>query len=67
MGFNSTLQLPVALQANFKNDNEFVLHYNQLCRINNFYFDFIINGNNVTTIMVEASNLMKINIKSSFK
>jgi hypothetical protein len=30
LSFDSTLQLPVALQANFKNENEFVLHFNQL-------------------------------------
>ena len=34
LGFDSTLQLPVALQASFTNQNEFILHFNQLCRIN---------------------------------
>ncbi len=67
LGFDSTLQLPVALQANFKNENEFILNFNQLCRINNFYFHFIINGNNVTTTMEETSNFIKTNIASSFK
>ena len=66
-GFDSTLQLPVALQATFENENEFVLHFNQLCRINNFYFHFIINGNNVTTTMEETSNFIKTIISSSFK
>ena len=67
LGFDSTLQLPVALQANLKNENEFVLHFNQLCRINNFYFGFLINGSNIMTIMEETSNFIKIDIKSSFK
>lgn len=67
LGFDSTLQLPVALQANFKNDDEFILHFNQLCRINNFYFHFAVNGNNLTTMMEETSNFIKINIPSSFK
>jgi hypothetical protein len=67
LGFDSTLKLPVAVQANFKNDSEFILHYNQLGRINNFYFDFIINGNNVMTTMEETSNFFKTNIASSFK
>ncbi|HKG67810.1 MAG TPA: hypothetical protein VKA92_03005, partial [Segetibacter sp.] len=67
LGFDSTLQLPVALQADFKNENEFILHFNQLCRINNFYFHFKINGNNVSTTMEETSNFIKTNIASSFK
>ncbi len=67
LGFDSTLQLPVALQANFKNDNEFVLHFNQLCRINNFYFYFKINGSNIATTIEETSNFIKTNIASSFK
>jgi CubicO group peptidase (beta-lactamase class C family) len=67
LGFDSTLQLPVALQAQFENEKEFVLHFNQLCRINNFYFHFIINGNSVMTIMEETSNSVKTNIASSFK
>jgi hypothetical protein len=62
-----SLRLPVALQANFKNENEFVFHFNQLCRINNFYFHFMINGNNITTTMEETSNFIKTNIASSFK
>jgi CubicO group peptidase (beta-lactamase class C family) len=66
-GFDSTLHLPVALQATFESQNEFVLHFNQLCRINNFYFHFIINGNTVTTIMEETSNFIKTNIASAFK
>ncbi len=67
LGFDSTLQLPVALQALPEKENEFVLHFNQLCRINNFYFHFVINGNNVTTTMKETSNFVNINIASSFK
>jgi hypothetical protein len=67
IGFDSTLQLPVALQANFKNENEFVLHFNQLCRINNFYFHFIVNKNAVTTTMEETTNFIKTNIASSYK
>lgn len=66
LGLDPALQLPVALQANCKNDNEFVLHYNQLCRINNFYFNFMVDGDSVTTTMEETSNFIKINIKSSF-
>lgn len=67
LGFDSTLQLPVALQATFENENEFVLHFNQLCRINNFYFHFTINGNSIMTTMEETSNFTKANIASSFK
>jgi CubicO group peptidase (beta-lactamase class C family) len=67
LGFDPELQLPVALQANFKNENEFVLHFNQLCRINNFYFHFVINGNNIITTMEETSNFIKTNIESSFR
>ena len=55
------------LQAEFENENEFVLHFNQLCRINNFYFYFLINGQNTTTTMQETSNFIKTNIASSFK
>ena len=66
LGFDSTLQLPVALQGKFQNTNEFVLHYNQLCRINNFYFHFTISGNSIRTTMEETSNFIKINIASSF-
>ena len=67
LGFDSTLQLPVALQAKFENENEFVLHFNQLCRINNFYFHFTINENSIMTTMEEASNFIKTNIASSIK
>lgn len=67
LGFDSTLQLPVALQANFKNENEFILHFNQLCRINNFYFHFVIDENKVTTTMEETSKSIKTNIETSFK
>jgi hypothetical protein len=67
LGFDPDLQLPVALQANFKNENEFVLHFNQLGRINNFYFHFIVKGNKVTTTMEETSNFIKTNIASYFR
>ena len=62
-----SLQLPVGLKAVSKNGNEFVLHYNQLCQINNFYFHFIIDKENITTRLEETSNFIKINIPSSFK
>ena len=67
LGFDSTLQVQVALQAKFENENEFVLHFNQLCRINNFYFHFVINKNSIVTTMEETSNFIKTNIISSFK
>jgi CubicO group peptidase (beta-lactamase class C family) len=67
LSFDSTLQLPVALQASFGNENELILHFNQLCRINNFYFRFEIKGSTVTTTIEETSNFIKVNIPSSFK
>ncbi len=67
ISMDSTLQLPVALQGECKNGNEFVLHYNQLCRINNFYFHFIISQENITTTLEETSNFIKTNIASSFR
>jgi CubicO group peptidase (beta-lactamase class C family) len=67
ISIDSTLQLPVALQAKYESENEFILHYNQLCRINNFYFQFIINGNSIRTRMEETSNFIKTNIASSFR
>ena len=67
LGFDSTLQLPVALQASFTNENEFILHFNQLCRINNFYFHFIMTANGIKTTMEETSNFIKTEIASSFK
>ncbi len=63
---DTALQLPVALQANFRNENGFVLHFNQLCSINNLYFYFTLNGNQITTTLEETSNHIKINIASSF-
>ncbi len=66
LNVDPTLHLPVALQAEFKNESVFVLHYNQLCRINNFYFRFTIDKNNVSTIVEETSNFLKTNIESSF-
>lgn len=65
ISMDSTLQLPVALQAECKNANEFVLHYNQLCRINNFYFHFFIATNSITTTMEETSNFIKTNVAST--
>jgi hypothetical protein len=67
LGFDSTLRLPVALQATFENENKFVLHFNQLCRINNFYFHFTINEDSIMTTMEETSNFIKTNIISSLK
>jgi CubicO group peptidase (beta-lactamase class C family) len=67
LGFDATLQLPVALQANFKNKNEFILHFNQLCRINNLYFNFVVNDNNIATTMKETSNHIEVDIESAFK
>jgi CubicO group peptidase (beta-lactamase class C family) len=67
LSMDSTLQLPVALQAKCEKRNEFVLHYNQLCRINNFYFNFTIDGNSIMTTMEETSNFIKTNIASSFR
>ena len=67
LNMDPTLQLPVALQVKSENGNELVLHYNQLCRINNFYFHFTINDNSITTTMEETSNFIKMNIVSSFK
>ena len=67
ISMDATLHLPVALQAVFNNEDEFILHYNQLCRINNFYFHFIIGKENIITRMEETSNLIKINIASRFK
>jgi len=67
LGMDSVLQLPVAVQVSCKDEDEFVLHFNQLCRINNFFFYFTINENQVTTIMEETTNFIKMNLKSSFK
>jgi len=67
LGFDPVLKLPVALQANFKNQDEFILHFNQLCRINNFYFHFVISGDRIATTMEETSNFVKIDIGSRFK
>jgi CubicO group peptidase (beta-lactamase class C family) len=67
IGMDQTLRLPVALKAACENSNSFVLHYNQLCRINNFYFHFKIENGNITTTLEETSNFIEINIASSFK
>ncbi len=66
IGLDTTLQLPVALKATLRNENEFVLHFNQLCKINNLYFYFTLNGAVITTTLEETSNYIKINITSSF-
>ena len=60
------LQLPVALKASFENANDFVLHFNHLCRINNFYFHFTTKEGSIVTTMEETTNSIKINIPSSF-
>jgi len=67
LSFDSTLQLPVALKACFGNENDLILHLNQLCRINNFYFRFQVKGKAVTTTMEETSNFIKVSIPSWFK
>jgi hypothetical protein len=67
LSFDPTLQLPVAFQVSYKDDEEFILHFNQLCRINNFYFHFVIKDNEVTTMMEETSNFIKTNIVTTFK
>ena len=67
ISIDSALQLPVALQAKCESGNEFILHYNQLCRINNFYFHFIIGERNITTTLKETSNFIKTNIVSSYR
>jgi hypothetical protein len=67
ISLDSRFQLPVALQAYSNNDNEFVLHFNQLCRIDNVYFHFVVKGNSVTTTIEETSKKIKMNIPSSLK
>jgi hypothetical protein len=67
VGFDPALQLPVFLQAWFEKDNELVLHYNQLSRINNFYFHFTIKGTQLSTTMEETSNMIKTTIPSSVR
>lgn len=58
------LSLPVAIQAWFNGDDQFILHFNQYCRINNFYFYFTLNGKKVNTKMEETTNFIKTDIKS---
>jgi len=67
LGMEPDLQLPVALQVKFENENQFVLHFNQLCRINNFYFHFMIDHDRILTTMEETSNFIKTNIASSLR
>jgi CubicO group peptidase (beta-lactamase class C family) len=67
LSFDPALRLPVALQVSYKEDEEFILHFNQLCRINNFYFHFVIKDNDVTTMMEETSNFIKTNIATTLK
>jgi len=64
---DSTLGLPIALQAEFSNNSEFILHYNQLCRINNFYFRFKVHKETISTNMEETSNSIKLDIASSLR
>ncbi len=61
------LKLPVALQVTLKNDNELVLHFNQLCRINNFYFHFTVTNNHLTTLLEETTNFFRMKVGSTFR
>jgi len=67
LSIESTLHLPVALQATADNAHQFILHYNQLCRINNFYFYFTIQGNGIETRLEETTNSIRTSIASSFR
>ncbi len=58
ISIDSSLEIPVAVQASFENPNEFILHFNQLCRINNFYFHFIFDNENISTRLEETSNFI---------
>ncbi|HET7000981.1 MAG TPA: serine hydrolase [Puia sp.] len=66
ISMDNTPGLPVALQAEFSSHSEFILHYNQLCRINNFYFRFTVHNENILTHMEETSNFIKTDIAGSF-
>ncbi len=59
LSIDSALQLPVALQATCKKGNEFVLHYNQLCRINNFYFHFFMDKKNIQQYWKKQAILLR--------
>jgi len=65
LGFDPILQLPVASQGYFEGEHKFILHFNQLCRINNFYFEFTVNDSEIIATMVETSNNIRVNIGSS--
>lgn len=62
-----TSQLPVALQAECKGSDEFVLHYNQLCRINNFYFEFTLKHHSIQTVVEETTNPLKLELSTFLK
>jgi len=65
ISMDPVLQLPVALKA-ISNGKEFILHYNQLCRINNIYFHFLIEKDGIRTRLEETSNSINLDIPSSF-
>ena len=64
---DSKFGLPVALQAEYSNNGEFILHYNQLCRINNFHFRFMVNEKGITTQLEETSNFIRTDIPASLR
>ncbi|HLA52198.1 MAG TPA: serine hydrolase domain-containing protein [Flavitalea sp.] len=67
IAIDSTLHLPAALQGGFTDSGKFILHYNQLCRVNNFYFSFFVTGDRITTTVEETTNFIKINLASSLR
>ncbi len=67
IAIDSTLHLPAALQGEFADSSKFILHYNQLCRVNNFYFSFIVARGRMTTTVEETTNFIKINLASSLR
>lgn len=67
LSLDAAFNLPVALQARCDSADRFVLHYNQLCRINNFFFYFTVTGDSVTTTIEETSNFITLRIASSFR
>jgi len=78
ISMDPTLQLPVALQAICERNEgagssdrpdtgTLILHYNQLCRINNFYFHFKVGEQGITTTLEETSNFIKTPIYSSIR
>ena len=67
LGFDSSLHLPVALQGHCESNKEFVLHLNQLCRVNNFYFHFLPTADGIKIMMEETTNFIKVDIPASFQ